>query len=55
MKKHNFKNLAIWQEAIDLCDSTCTYYERLPVKNLQFNYLQFTIALQDFYNHKSNF
>ena len=32
MKKHNFKNLVIWQEAMDLCDSVYHYTDSLPNK-----------------------
>lgn len=31
-KKHNFKKLIIWQEALDLCDQIYLYTESLPVK-----------------------
>src|ERR1041385_993494 len=31
-KKHNFKKLVIWQEAMDICDKIYSYTEKLPSK-----------------------
>jgi len=36
MKKHNFKNLSIWQRAMDLTDHTFLYCSELP-SNERFN------------------
>lgn len=32
VKKHNFKKLIIWQEALDLCDCVYQFTEKLPAK-----------------------
>jgi four helix bundle protein len=32
MIKHNFKKLTIWQDAMDLCDLTYSYTDKLPNK-----------------------
>ena len=32
VKKHNFKKMIIWQEALDMCDSVYQFTENLPSK-----------------------